>query len=775
MKRRLPLSLLLATTPVFAPLTRAQPASAYAAAEEQIEMERMEITDVPIERQILPTSRPFNSVFGTSDSIVDVPRNVTIISRQQLNDISISDVRDFSKLTSSSFTTTNFGAPANPSIRGQTADMFINGVRSSITSNGNGIPLDFNAVESVNIVKGPASAVQGTSMYVGGFVDLVTKRPFFDGFKGSATYTAGTYGINRWTLDVGGPLSQELAYRLSYSGEYSDGYYYNAYKRTNSVYGALTWRPNERYELFVSSTLYYGDYTENWGVNRVTQDLIDHGLYLTGINSNGGVPPSDPQNSVNVLGSGNTIAWGPAVKFDRRMRLLKPGNNSIARSANLQIIQTDKISPTATLKNTTFASYTRRDTLSTYYYSEIIDPSFFAENRTEFIYEIPQWSVNAGLDLRYQRTKAYDDYFYEPVNVWDLTRDPHYIDVYNSTDFAANRGFPVPGWPGRYAQPGVFNGDTNDSSGVTIGPFIQSTYRFTEKVWLVSGARYDYLSAKVREPLLPPYREAEIDAATPNVNGSLIYKPTPNASLYFTYNYSQNTSGAVGNGGGITGWNADGTALDEENFEQPSELFEAGAKYTLLDNKLFANVAVFSQERTAKSTSSTVIQEFRYKGFEAELNFQPDKHLYATFSYSYIDAESSAGFQYGLFGGASEMPPGNTANPTVPIGTVTRVSGLPEHLFNGLVSYTFDGGYGFSANALVTSEINNNTAGTLVIPWQYSIDVSAFYNTRRFDYRLTVLNATNEKNWAPPNAVYGNGSILALPGTEVQLTVRYKF
>jgi hypothetical protein len=75
----------------------------------------------------------------------------------------------------------------------------------------------------------------------------------------------------------------------------------------------------------------------------------------------------------------------------------------------------------------------------------------------------------------------------------------------------------------------------------------------------------------------------------------------------------------------------------------------------------------------------------------------------------------------------------------------------------------------------VTSEINNNTAGTLVIPWQYSIDVSAFYNTRRFDYRLTVLNATNEKNWAPPNAVYGNGSILALPGTEVQLTVRYKF
>ena len=31
-------------------------------------------------------------------------------------------------------------------------------------------------------------------------------------------------------------------------------------------------------------------------------------------------------------------------------------------------------------------------------------------------------------------------------------------------------------------------------------------------------------------------------------------KPTPQSSVYVTYNYSKNTSGAVGNGGGITGW-----------------------------------------------------------------------------------------------------------------------------------------------------------------------------------------------------------------------------
>src|ERR1700710_2102837 len=65
-------------------------------ADEAVKMEKFEVSGVPIEQQILPTSRPFNSVFGTDDNIVDVPRNVTIISRQQLTAISISDVLDFS-------------------------------------------------------------------------------------------------------------------------------------------------------------------------------------------------------------------------------------------------------------------------------------------------------------------------------------------------------------------------------------------------------------------------------------------------------------------------------------------------------------------------------------------------------------------------------------------------------------------------------------------------------------------------------------------------------
>lgn len=750
---------------------------------EVLELERFKVTSgVDVEELVLPIARPFNSVFGMDDNIVDVPRNVTIISRQQLSAISIESVLDFSKLTSSAFTTTNFGAPSNASIRGQSADVFLNGVRSRITSNGNGLPVDFNSVESVNIVKGPATAVQGASMYVGGFIDLVSKRPYFDKTKGSVSVTLGSYDTKRWTVDVGGPISDKLAYRFSYSGEDSTGYYTDGFKKTHSFYGALSFRPNPNYELFINSQFFVANYTENWGINRVTQDLIDNGNYVTGINTNNNSAgaPSDPQNSVNVIGGGNTIAWGPTVQINRHQRLLRPGNDSYGEEFNIQAIQTAKVSSDFTIKNTSFFSHTKRDTLSTYYYTEIIDPSYFMENRTEFILKYPKVVVNTGLDLRYQRTKAYDDYFYEPANVWDLTKDHAYIDVYNSPDFHANNGFPVPGWPGRFAQAGVWNGDTNDSKGTTIGPFVQSTWNLNEKWSVVGGVRYDYFKAEVREPLATWVPSDSINVTLPNYNVSLIYKPTTTSSIYATYNKSKNTSGAVGNGGGITGWaetapNSGVYFLDKELFQQPSTLYEFGTKYALAGNTVFLNFAVYDQKRTAKSTSSTVIQEYHYKGFEAELNYQPNKHLYATLSYSFIDAEASAGFQYGLFGNIVEMPPGNLANRTVPIGTVTRVSGLPEHLFNALISYSFDNGLTLSANTVMTGEMNNNVSGSLVIPFQYTIDASAAYKYKDWDFRVQILNATNEENWSPPNAVYGNGSILALPGTQVQFSAKYSF
>ena len=251
-----------------------------------VQMEQFEVTDVPIEENIIPTSRPFNSVYGSDRSILETPRNVTIISREQLNAISIQDVRDFSKLTASSYTRSNFGAPTTPDIRTQIADLYNNGMRIGLSSNGNGLPINFNSVESVNIVKGPATAVYGASQYVGGYADLITKRPSFDKEKGDVSVTIGNYGIFRWTTDYNKPINDKMAYRVSYSGEESKGYYYDSKKKTQALYYALTHQVTQSHNAFYNFELFFADYTENFGINRPTQLLIDKGLYQKGLNQN---------------------------------------------------------------------------------------------------------------------------------------------------------------------------------------------------------------------------------------------------------------------------------------------------------------------------------------------------------------------------------------------------------------------------------------------------------------------------------------------------------
>lgn len=751
-------------------------------------LDRFEVSGVPIEQQILPTSRPFNSVFGTDMSILDTPRNVTIISREQLSAIAIQDVRDFSKLTSSSYTRTNFGAPGNPDIRGQSADVFVNGMRERITSNGNGLPIDFNSVESVNIVKGPATAVQGVSTYVGGFVDLVTKRPYFDTFKGAAQVTVGTYDTYRWGLDFGGPVSPKLAYRFSYAGEESDGYHYDQYSRKHSLYGAVTWRPVAGYELFLNGQAFYAEYVENFGVNRPTQRLIDDGYYRTGININNGATaaPSDAQNSRFVTSGfpSNTVAYGPEVLLDRRTRMLKPGDNSMGRNFKVQALQTFKSSPDLNVVSNTLFTYTRRDTLSSYHYSEIIDPSYTLESRLEFQQKLGAHALNYGAAARYISVKAFANFFFEPAAVWDLTRDRNYIDATRSVNWAGHfAAQPVPGYEGRtgsslVAFGGLSGADGNISNARTLAPFGQAVWKLSDQLSAVTGVRADFMHVYSRDPFVT-FPEDTIDVVLPNVNTSLVYTVSPTVSTYATYNYSKNTSGAPGNGGGYTafvGTGPGGSApfiLDKEAFQQPSELYEAGVKFSLAGGKLFLGTAAFQQTRQNKPQNSPVAT-YRYRGGEIEANYQPNRNFYATVSYALIDGSvpaDSVGFE------AITVVP--AASPEIQRSSQTtgrvRVQGAPRNQANALMSYKFSNGFGFSLNGTLTSKINNNWAGTLVIPWQYQLDGGLFYARKTWDARLTGLNLTDEKNWSPPNGVYGNESILAEPGIRAELTVTMKF
>ncbi len=686
---------------------------------------RVTITETPIEESVLPTARPYTSAFGLDNNILDVPRNVTIISREQLDTVDIQDVRDFSKLTSSSYTTTNFGAPSNPSIRGQIADTFTNGLRTGITSNGNGLPIDFNAIESVSILKGPAPVIYGPSPYVGGFVNFVTKQPYFDKWQGFTAATVGEYSQNRWTGDVSGPLIPgKLALRISYSGEESGSYYDNGHKNTEALYMALTATPFSWYTASLTNEFYIADYTENFGFNRPTQNLIDNNQYIVGtpLNSTTGLPlayPAGVQSGFNFIPTGTTVNIGSGD--GRKERLFAPGDGSLGRSDTITFLQTAKINDHVSILNSTLGLIIDRTTRSSYRYQEQEPNNIAIENRTEahINFEAPFGGggyvrnpppdtkdgkadkdakavadnmtasdpyklvnqINTGFDFRYQHIVGLDDFYHEPANAYDITGNPNLIR-FPLSSVTTGYNASVPYGVG-YATPGgnygydplngnIYNAgpDTNDSFTYDYAYFFQHQIDFGKYVSLFYGGRGDLLYVSDTDPAAPVGFKRVHDSTVMglgNANVSPVLHVTSKFSLYATFNYNQATEQF--NGGGIAPASG-GYSFSSAQFHNESELYEAGFKASLVKDTLFINGAIFRQTRnTPQQTGAN--QEVNVKGVELEANYQPNRHFYATAGYTFLSSYYYAAS--GLF--ESTSSPVDVGTTTITLANGQAVTG----------------------------------------------------------------------------------------------------
>ncbi len=803
------------------------------------DLPELAIEEIPIEENIMPTSRPFNSVYGAERSILDTPRNVTIISREQLDAIAIKDIRDFSKLTSSSYTKTNFGAPATPNLRGQEADLFINGMRRGGSSNGNDLPINFNAVESVNIVKGPAGVVYGTTNYLGGYADLITKKPFFDRPHGEASISIGDYNQYTWNLDYGAPVSETSAWRLSYEGKDWDGYWQFWFQRSHALYLAYTHRPSDTYRIEANIEFFQADYTENWGINRVTQDLVDHGRYIPNrqtdseyaayvatLGNGCGFWCGDPVTDfASQFGGGGFASIIPVasntIPVNRRWKLAAPGDDSSGKAIYGGVDQFWELSGNLSIVNKTQFGYKDRETFSSYHYSEYLKDNYLLENRTEIhgkgnlMGQVP-YEINVGLRLRYDAIWSVNHFFNEPVNFWDMARDPnlHRVPDQAFSDFGAPyvfgkapRGILNHWYIGNDEFAPIPTLTGGDSAMLTIGPFFQTDLRLHEKFSLLYGLTVDFVEGSLKHPTLGTNGgydydgDGEIDDDQQergfqvsdtldlfNYNISPILKMNENTSLYVTWNYSETYVAETGGRPDIPSWGED----------RSSSLLEFGAKFSLLDDEFFIGAAYVDRSYTEINQDGS-IDDVLVDAFEIEFNYQPNRRLFATFGYSYIDQVRTGGFYSSPYtidralaetGGLYISPLFQGA----PVGKLVRSPGVPRHLVNALFQYKFDNGFGLMANYLGYGKMPSGYEGfpisvpnfsggddyelisnTAILPFQTEVDLSVFWENEEWMVKLTLFNIGDEKNWDVNNAGYGNGSLVARMPRHGEFTVVRRF
>src|ERR1700733_11757225 len=158
---------------------------------------------------IMPTTVTSDSAYGLDLGVMDTPRNNTVLSQVQIAALNVQNPGGFSSLTSSAYSDASFGQPNVPRIRGQFADVFFNGMRDSFTLNGYGAPMSFVMVDSIDIVKGPASVQGGPGPGVGGSIDITTKVPSATNFSGTFNAEVDSQQKRVVGVDVGGPITSD--------------------------------------------------------------------------------------------------------------------------------------------------------------------------------------------------------------------------------------------------------------------------------------------------------------------------------------------------------------------------------------------------------------------------------------------------------------------------------------------------------------------------------------------------------------------------------------
>jgi hypothetical protein len=741
-------------------------------------LEEVVVSGVSLEDQVSPLQRRVSSVLGIEMSVLDTPRSVTEINSAQIRDESIIDVTDFAKITSSAYTNYQFGGPNVPFLRGQSADVFQNGMARTPRSDGQ--PLSFNSVEGFDIVKGPADVVYGPTGNVGGYVNLVTKRPFFDRNHTTATLTYGQYDTKKAQVDLSGPVSDKLAYRVSFEGIHSGSYYRYGYTHSSDIYAAIRYLPNSQLTIDFNTEFYGAHYTENTGINRPTQELIDHGLYYqgTGVSPFTG-PGQDPRNFLSV------IDVTGVVPINRSYQLVAPDDHDKGTNFQAQLDVTDVLSDTLTVANKAyFEDYSQLQLEYAQRYYNNIKESYNFQDRLELHGTWTHNQLITGVAYRFMHVLAYGDFYNEYLNATDITTNP--------ANFPITELFgvlPVPGSPTQFAAPGASYADplhpfsipnTQDQNSHQFGVFFQDVYKVTDKLTLLGGVRADVIHESLTDPLPPPGFEAAHATTTQGeaaVDASVTYKPAPWNTLYATADFNQ--SPVTTNGGGFAAFTGD--KLAPSDFHIRNFLYEIGSKTALADNTLYLTSAAFYQKRSQTDEFGNT-SKIEALGGEFEANYQPNKHFSATAAASYLDAslpDASGGlaFTQNVYD-AFAAPYGNgigspNFNP-LPRGKY-RLPGVPRELFSAFAKYRTSIGLGGSLGAVVTGPVTTSYLGNVVIPTQYTLDGTLFYEARRWAVRLNLYNITNQKNWIAEAGAQGNDVITAAMPFHVQGSVTYRF
>jgi len=743
------------------------------AQETEEDVERIEVTG---SLGSLP-GQDVEAVFGFGKSILETPRSASTISDEQLERFALTDIDELMAFAPGTFTQSFFGVAGSLDIRGTPGENYFRGMKR--LDNPGNYPTPIGASSRIDIVRGPASPIYGPSK-IGGYLNFNPKSARASGGQyleentGAFSYSLGTWDKSVMTAEIGGPGSvggKEMGFYLYGELENSGSFYDNTDTDQTILQASINVdiTDNMRIEFGGMYHDFAGNQVAGW--NRLSQDLIDTGTYVTGtakpldISGDGSISHQEynlVRGDINPF-IFNNVGFGlfpdrmTNADFSPTLALDNPGTTTLGRNQVLAAADDVLLNTVETLyfdifyytdngweiKNQMFYEAYENLNENAYGFAQFHDSSVF-ENKLVFSTEYETDSLLAQFQIspsiRHTEFLHGDDFTNEYFNRRDLTGpstalDRRLLATRIGKDF-----------------------DNYDVGNYTdLGFAVMTDFTWEMGLNIVLGVRYDTIDIKStsRGDLL--LTVADIETVEETVDGvswntSISFKTDIGLVPYITA--AEQATLVAGQGAEIGVGQVGNGAFDT------SDLFEYGIKGSFLDDSLYFALSVYEQERTDFSAQAIVTNSTtENEGTEFELRWVVNDNLVVGAGYTnskvYNLTALEFGEQFGFFGiehlpnvtDASLLYGGSVIGNNLVDSTdkeSARKQGIPENIYTLNATYDFQNGYAVNASIIRADSTFSDFSQTVTLPAYTLVNAGVFYNAESWTASLSIKNLTDE-------------------------------
>ncbi|WP_166422838.1 TonB-dependent receptor [Paraglaciecola sp. 20A4] len=770
------------------------------ATDEAAAVERIEVTG---SLGSLP-GQGVEAVFGFGKSILETPRSASTISDEMLERFAVTDIDDLVAFSPGTFTQSFFGVAGSLDVRGTPGETYFRGVKR--LDNPGNYPTPIGASSRIDIVRGPASPIYGPAK-IGGYLNFNPKSArasggqYLEENEGQFSYTLGSWDKSVMTAEIGGPTTlagKEAGFYLYGEVENSGSYYDNSGTDQTVLQGSfnIDVTDNLRFEFGGMYHDYDGNQVAGW--NRLTQDLIDNGTYITGTAKNidtdgSGAISHDEYGAVNLAGNSFFYPFAPGFTDDEAtdlMQLENVGTTTLGR--NQVLVAADDV-----LQNTVQTLY-----FDAIYYSdsgwEIKNQFFYEdyENLNENAYGFSQFHNSSVVEnklifsteyetnsllaqfqvspsIRHTNFLHGDDFTYEYFNRRDLTMASSALD---RREMATR------------INDNYDNYDKGNYTDYGIAALTDLTWDWGLNI--VLGLRYDSIDIETtsRGDLLLEKGDivtlSKTESGT-SWNTSISYKTEFGLIPYITA--AEQATIVAGQGAEI------GVGQLQDGAFDTSELFEYGVKGSFLDDSLYFALSVYEQKRTDFSAQAIVTNSTtQNEGVEFELRWVATDQLVLGAGYTHLNVYNltalDEGSQFGFLG-AEDLtsltdpslifggnPIGLTLLPEGATKDDARKAGIPENIYTLNATYDFLNGYAANASIVRADETYSSFSQSVQLPAYTLVNAGVSYTTDTWSASFNIKNLTDEEYYrANFPDLFGAQIVLPELPRHYQASVSYKF